>query len=299
MIKEYKIEQNKIVETSNNSTIVLSINPTKDEKDILCKSFNIDEYSLQSALDPMELSRIEVEPDDDWFLIMFKQPVNYSGKDKFLFEIGTVGIYIHKNRLLIVSALPIMLNFSKVKSIYDVVLRLIGSATNHFRDHLLIINKISEEIQGGINTAIVNKHLIELLNLQKTLVYYVDSISSNNGLLGRMLKVNNIKLEEHTLELLEDVIIENNQCLKQAEIYSNILASLMDARASLINNNISVMVKNLTMVTISIMIPTFIVSIFSMNVSIPLQSNPYLFWYILGAGACVAGGLLPIWRKKD
>ncbi len=187
---------------------------------------------------------------------------------------------------------------TKVKSIYDVILRLIGAATNHFREHLLIINRISEEIQGGINTAIVNKHLIELLNLQKTLVYYVDSISSNNGLLERMMKISSIKLEDHTIDLLEDVIIENKQCLKHAEIYSNILASLMDARASLINNNISVMVKNLATITLAVMVPTFIVSMFSMNVPLPRQADSNMFWYILAAAVCMAVGILPIWRKK-
>lgn len=298
MIKEYKIADNKIVETDSQPTITLSISPSHREKDALKLAFKIDEYSLQSALDPMEIPRLEIEPEDDWFLLIFKKPAPYSGNLRF--DINTVGVYIlAKQKLLIISSLPIELNYSKVKSIYDVVLRLVGSTTNHFRDHLLVMNKLTEEIQNGINTAIVNKHLIELLNLQKTLVYYVDSISSNCRLLEK-IRANHayMKLDEHTTELLDDVIIETNQCLRQAEIYSNILASLMDARASLINNNISVMVKNLTIVTISIMIPTFIVSIFSMNVPIPMQTNHHMFWYILSGMACTTAVLIPFWRRR-
>ncbi len=87
------------------------------------------------------------------------------------------------------------------------------------------------------------------------------------------------------LEFLDDIIIENNQCHEQAEIYSNILASLMDARASIVSNNLNVLMKTLNIITIGIMVPTLVVSIFSMNVGIPLPKHPLAFWIIMGLAA--------------
>ena len=94
-------------------------------------------------------------------------------------------------------------------------------------------------------------------------------------------------------------MIENSQCEKQAEIYSNIFASLMDARASIVNNNLSVLMKTLNIITITIMVPTFVVSVFSMNVGIPLADMPWAFWVILGMAAAAAGVVGLAWLVRN
>ena len=100
------------------------------------------------------------------------------------------------------------------------------------------------------------------------------------------------------METLEDLAIENQQCYKQAEIYSNILSSLMDARVSIVNNNLSVLMKTLNLITIGIMVPTFVVSAFSMNVAIPLQKNPLAFWIIMGLAGAAMVAFMAVWRSQ-
>ncbi len=99
-------------------------------------------------------------------------------------------------------------------------------------------------------------------------------------------------------ELLEDIVIENNQCFRQAEVYSNILASLMDARASIVSNNLNVLMKTLNIITISIMVPTLVVSVFSMNVKIPLAHLPWAFWVIMGLAGVAMAAFLGFWKIR-
>jgi magnesium transporter len=135
--------------------------------------------------------------------------------------------------------------------------------------------------------------------LQKSLVYYVNSINSNGALLEKLKhNAGKIGLSTEELEFLDDLIIENNQCAKQAEMYSNILASLMDARASIVSNNLNVLMKNLNIITIAIMVPTFVVSAFSMNVAIPMQRFAFAFWVIMGMAVASVAAFLWYWRRR-
>jgi len=131
------------------------------------------------------------------------------------------------------------------------------------------------------------------------LVYYLNSINSNGFVLER-LKLNAAKIgfAVEELEFLDDTIIENSQCYKQAEIYSNILAGLMDARVSIVSNNLNVLMKTLNIITIAIMVPTLVVSAFSMNVAIPLQGHPRAFWIIMGLAVTSVMGVIYLWRMK-
>jgi magnesium transporter len=145
-----------------------------------------------------------------------------------------------------------------------------------------------------------NKHLVHLFMLEKSLVYYLNAINSN-GMLIEKLKNNAAKIgfSPENIEFLDDILIENNQCRIQTEIYSQVLASLMDARASIVSNNLNIRIKALTLITIAIMLPTLVVSIFSMNVRIPLEEHPHAFWIIalLATFSATIVGFL-WWRKK-
>lgn len=159
---------------------------------------------------------------------------------------------------------------------------------------------LAASIEHQINTAMENKLLLNLFTLEKSLVYYLNAINSNAILIER-LKNNAVKIgfSQENVEFLDDVIIENNQCHEQAQIYSTVLAGLMDARVSIISNNLNVRIKTLTIITIAIMLPTLVVSIFSMNVRIPLEPYYHAFWIITGVAAfsatCV--GIL-VWRRR-
>jgi magnesium transporter len=159
---------------------------------------------------------------------------------------------------------------------------------------------MAASIEHQINMAMENKLLLNLFTLEKSLVYYLNAINSNAILIER-LKNNAAKIgfTQDNLEFLDDVIIENNQCRQQAEIYSTVLAGLMDARVSIVSNNLNVRMKTLTIVTIAIMLPTLVVSIFSMNVRIPIAEYHHAFWIIaaLAALSATCVGLL-VWRRR-
>jgi magnesium transporter len=158
---------------------------------------------------------------------------------------------------------------------------------------------ISDSLEQKINTSMKNKYLINLFTLEKSLVYYLNAINANTYVIDR-IKINTAKLGFSTenIEFLDDIIIENNQCYKLAEIYSNILAGLMDARVSIVSNNLNILMKTLNIITIAIMVPTFVVSAFSMNVHIPLQDNQYAFWLIMSLAVTSVLSFLIFWRFK-
>ena len=144
-----------------------------------------------------------------------------------------------------------------------------------------------------------NSYLINLFSLEKSLVYYLNALNAN-GVLIEKLKNNASKIgfNQEQLEFLDDMTIENNQCARQAEIYSNIIAGLMDARASIVGNNLNILMKRLNIITIAIMVPTFVVSAFSMNVNFPLRDNPHAFYVILLLALSSVLGFFLFWRKK-
>lgn len=302
MIHHFCISNNKIIPTENiPSEIVMIINPDEREKRILLDDYRLDEHTLNSSLDPDELSRFEIEPDHT--AIIFKRPKNYSGTDNLLFKVSSSGIFLFKDKLIMVmnEDLPIFEGkiFNKVTNITDVTLKIIYGSIFHFFEHLKIFNLITDELEKKINSAMENKYLLNLFTLEKSLVYYLNAINSNAVLIEK-LKNNAAKfgLSTENIEFLDDMIIENNQCYRQAEIYSNILASLMDARASIVGNNLNVLMKTLNIITICIMVPTFVVSAFSMNVGIPLQGHPLAFWIIMSMAITSIAGVLFLWKKK-
>jgi len=302
MITRFEIIQGRIISSEHEqSPILVFTNPDDNEKKFLIEELKIDEHTLASALDPDELSRLEFEPDHT--AIIFKRPRNYSAKDKLLFKVGSCGVFLFKNRLVIVQAEDLPLfdgkQFSNVPTLSEAVLKLLYRSIFHFLEHLKAITMITDELERKINKAMENKYLLNLFTLEKSLVYYLNSINSNGGLIEK-LKNSSVKLgfTSGELELLDDLIIENNQCYRQSEIHSNILASLMDARASIVGNNLNVLMKTLNLITISIMVPTLVVSIFSMNVPIPGQEHQHSFWMIMAIAIASVGFMMFIWKRK-
>jgi magnesium transporter len=286
MLTNYYLSENRIVECSEEqSQIRVYINPDETEKRILVDKFNLDEHTLNSSLDPDEQSRLEFE--EDHIAIIAKIPKNYSAENQFFFKVGSMGIFWFKNKLIIVSSEEITLfegkQFQRVWSLNDVLLKIIYRKIYHFFDHLRIINMVSDDLEHKINESMGNKYLINMFTLEKSLVYYLNAINSNEVVIQKIRNFSNkFDFSEDEHEFLEDIIIDNNQCLKQARMYSDILASMMDARVSIVSNNLNILMKTLNIITISIMVPTFVVSAFSMNVGIPLSGHPYAFWIILG-----------------
>ena len=300
MLTTYRIEENKITEVSrNNATIWTFVNPNEDEKRSLINDFKLDEHTLLSVLDPDELARMEFEPEH--VAIIFKHPKNYSGKEQLRFKVTSMGLFLFKDKLIIIlpEDIPIFVGktFNNVDSLKDIFLKVIYRSIFHFLEHLKVINMITEEIEHKISFSMENKYLLNLFSLEKSLVYYLNALNSNNFVFTK-IRNNSAKIEfsQKELEFLDDMIIENGQCYRQAEIYSNILASLMDARVSIVSNNLNILMKTLNLITIIIMVPTFVVSAFSMNVTMPFQKHKYAFWIIAILATLSVTGIITWWN---
>lgn len=301
MVIKYKIEGEKLIQHSDGN-LMFYTNLTEEERRYLLEELLIDEHTLQSSLDPDELARLEIEPEHYAFII--KAPKHHIAADELIFRVQSIGIFLFKDKMVVLSQDPMsdLLQtkpFQKVSTIKDVFFKIIYSFILQFYYHLNTINRISDELETKLSQAQENKYLLHLFALEKSLVYYHNAITTNQFLLEKIkFNANKLQITEEEKELLEDILIENNQCLRQAETYSSILASLMDARASIIANNLNVLMKILNIITITIMVPTFVVSLFSMNVHIPLAEYKEAFWIILVMCLISAVGFIIVWNMK-
>jgi len=302
MLKRMRISGNKVVEaTERVCQISIYINPDESEKKHLTEQLRIDEHTLNSALDPNELARMEFEPNH--VAIITKRPKRYSASDNFLFQISSIGMFLFKNHLIIMLTEDIPLfegkGFAKVNSVPELALKIIYRSIFHFEEHLKVINMCSEDLEKEINKAMENKTLLNLFTLEKSLVYYLNAIGSNGRVIER-IRVNSgrLGLTTQNMGLLDDIAIENSQCLEQAQIYSAVLSGLMDARVSVVSNNLNVLMKTLNIVMVALMGPTLLVSVFSMNLPIPYSHKPHMFYVVLGLSSIITFIVLMISRWK-
>jgi magnesium transporter len=301
--KMYISDSGKLFDDDKSSPLIyIYIDPTDDEKRELIEQYKIDEHTLSSSLDPDELSRLEFEPDH--IAMIFKRPKHYAAEDNFLFKVLSVGVFIFKDKLVLVAKEDAPLfegkQFLKVQSTQDIVLRMINRSIFHFLEHLRAINMLTGDIEDHISTSMENKYLLNLFTLEKSLVYYLNAINSNAVLIEKLKNsAGKIGISPENTEFLDDLTIDNSQCREQANIYSQVLSGLMDARASIVANNLNIRIKMLTMLTIAIMLPTLVVSYFSMNVRMPFDTqHPLSFWGITTVMVSLTIAFVVIWRKK-
>jgi magnesium transporter len=269
MHKKYALQGGKVVEVTDEDAAILVFHSIDDtERRYLIDTLKIDEHTLGSALDPEEVGRVEFEPEH--VAVIFKRPKRYTASDNFLFKVTTSGFFLFANRIVIVGEEHSVSfegrPFTRVNSLRDVFLRLLFQNIQHFTEHLKVMNVICDELEAKVNKAMENKHLLHMFTIEKGLVYYLNAISSNSRVLEK-LRASTAKLPfgPEELEYLDDLLIENSQCSAQANNHAQVLASLMDARASLVSNNLNVMMKNLNAIVIAVAVPSFISSLGGMS----------------------------------
>jgi magnesium transporter len=299
MLKRYQIENNSLVESeSDQSPVHVYVNPDAPEKGALFSLYDIDEHTLSSALDPDEVSRAEIGTDYIW--LIWKRPTNYSAKDNFFFNVASVGLFLMNERLVVVLndeiplVEPIGRHAPKLHTVTDVMLAFLYSTTHHYLEHLKVVKLVSRDLQQKINTSMENKHLIQMFNLSESLIYYLNAINANGVALSKLnTYAQKGNLSPEVVEQLDDIIIENNQCFRQAEIYSTVFSGLMDARGSLVNNNVNTLLKKLTIINVVFMPLNLIAGIGGMSeFSMMTQGIDWRLSYAAFAAAMVGIGLL-------
>lgn len=304
MLKNYQIVDGRLAESAADvAAVMLYINPSDVEKKYLINELLLDEHTLQSALDPEELGRVEFESNHAALIV--KKPKRYCADDKFLFKISSIGLFLFADRLIIVSSEDASLfdgkMFTKIRSHQDLMLKIIYRCIVHFEEHLRVVRAISDELEVEINSALTNKDLRHMFNVEKSLVYYLNAINSNGRVIDRLkLNTSRLAFSVEDLELLEDVLIENGQCYEQSSTYSAVLSSMMDAWASIVSNNLNIRIKMLTILMICIMMPTMILALFSMNVQMPFPQEGTIlpFWMIVGAASFSSLSIVVLWRIR-
>ena len=216
----YRLEGGRLISCEpGEAQIIAYVSPTIDDEADLQEHYNIDYHTLQSSLDPDELSRLELE--SDHAAIIFKRPKSFCADDNFLMKLTSTGVFLYDKHLVIVMADDSPIFEGRVpfpvRTIQDVILRLLYQATMHFEGHLKAINMLSDSLERRINISLENKYLLNMFALEKSLVYIVNSITSNGALLERIRALaEKLGYVVDQLGVLDDLIIENQQCYRRA-----------------------------------------------------------------------------------
>jgi len=185
------------------------------------------------------------------------------------FDISSIGFFIRNQKLILITDHDFeyfRTNKIKFRDNFDIILKFMDFTLKHYSAHLKVIKVISREIQGKIVSSMENKYLIQMFTLSESLIYYQSSLNLNNDATQKLYNyVRKNGINENSLLYLENLKIENEQALKQAEIYSEVFSGLMDARASIVNNNMSQLMKKLTMINTIFLPLNLIAGIFGMS----------------------------------
>lgn len=279
MVKYYRSIEGKVCELEyrEEGCWISVINPTETEISDIEEDLNIDRDYIRAALDEEETSRIE--SDDGVTLIVVDYPVSEQDNDPdktLLYSTTPMAIIITDRNVITVSAKEnvvideiakgvvkgIHTNL-KTRFVFSILLRIAA----RYLQYLKQIDKISNYVEGKMYLSMKNKGLIQLLGLEKSLVYFSTSLKANEGVLEKLMRGRYLKLYEDDQDLLDDVIIEVKQAIEMTGIYSNILSGTMDTFASIISNNLNIVMKRMTTITIIIAVPTIVFSFYGMNLN--------------------------------
>ena len=279
-------------------------NPTASEIIDIADTYQIDPDHLRAPLDEEERSRIEVE--DEYTLILVDIPSIEERNGKDWFVTIPLAIITTKDVLITVclEETPVLTSFmdGRVRDFHTFmktrfILQILYKNATQFLQYLRIIDKKSEVIERKLHQSQKNEELIELLELEKSLVYFTTSLRSNEVVLEKLLRIEKIKKYPEDTDLLEDVIVENKQAIEMSNIYRDILSGTMDAFASVISNNLNIVMKVLASVTIILTIPSIIFGLWGSNVPVPFETSPYGFWIVIAIAVLFTGAAV-VWMLK-
>ena len=308
MINYYVSENGRLnqIDQPRNGCWVSVISPTPQEVKGLIDDFGLDSGFVKSSLDEEESSRIERE--DDQTLIIIDTPVASTDEDQTkLFYTMPVGIILNRDFVFTISLQPTQIIDEAVRGmIRDLrpgfktrfVLQLLLRIAAMFLYYLKQIDKISSAAEQQLHDAMKNELLMQLLALEKSLVYFSTSLKANEATIEKIFRGRVMKLYEEDQDLLEDVLIEMKQAIEMSSIYTGILSSMMDGFSSVISNNLNIVMWRLTIVTILMEIPNIIFAFYGINtVDLPM---PYT-WFAISLTVCItsiAAVILIRWKKK-
>ena len=311
MIQIYKSYNNtgelKNIDTIENGCWINIVAPSQEELILISKKTSIPLQFLRASLDDEETYRIDIEGEN--LLIIVDIPFTEMEDNSLTYDTYPLSI-IHTSNVLITVCLKnskILTDFTrnKIKSFYTFkksrfTLQILNRISTYYLLYLRQIDKKSLMIEKRLHKSMKYRELIQLHSLEKSLVYFSTSLKSNEITLEKMLKLELIQKYEEDKDILEDVIIENKQAIEMTEIYGNILSSTMDFFASVISNNLNIVMKVMASVTILMSIFTVVSGIYGMNISkLPFADSPNAFIIVMGISFALCFLVALLLYKKD
>jgi magnesium transporter len=289
MIQYFKIVDHKTIaiEKPTTGSWVNILPPLRQEEfSELSTTLDIPIDFLKDSLDIDERSRYEA--DDNVKLIVIKTPTennSFNESDAFYITIP-ICIILTSGQIVTVNSFENEAIKKFLNSFQNrhpdkknmMVLKIFEKVTTNFQEHLKEINQRRNALEQKLYDSNRNEELFQLMRIQKSLVYFVTALRSNELLMMKLARTNFLNLDEDDKDFLDDLVIETSQALETANTYTNILSSTLDAFASIISNNQNEVLKRLTTLTIFLSVPVLIASIYGMNVPLPFQQSTHAFW---------------------
>ncbi|MDO4977433.1 MAG: magnesium transporter CorA family protein [Eubacteriales bacterium] len=286
--KIYQIHQEEGLEQAESNSWIALTRPSMEELQLVANRYGIEMDDLKCALDVEERSRLLVE--EGYTMVVLDIPVSDEKDNKDFYHTIPFAVIITAEEIITVCLedTPVLTVFmdgrirgfdtaKRTKFLYQMLYR---NATMYLQ-YLRIIHKQSEDVEKKLNEVQKNQDLLQMLDLEKGLVYITSSLRGNEAVLEKLTRTSAIPHTEEEFELLEDVIIENKQAIEMAKIYTDILSGSRNAYASVINNNLYGVMKILTLLTIVFAVPTILLAAFGMNVGgVPMAGSSLGFFVI-------------------
>lgn len=287
-----------------NGAWVKAVDPTPDEIEQLV-NWGVDVDYINYSLDLDEMPRIE--RDDEYAFILLRIPHSQPQSD-IPYTTIPLGIMIRGNMVVTIckydkEMFRVLANgkyrMLKTGKRYRFALYIFLETATRYLAHLREINRMTETIEDQLQKSQRNRELLELLKYQKSLTYFATALRSNEVMMERVQRMQIFNYYEDDQDLLEDVLTENQQAIQMTSINTEILSSMMDAFASIISNNLNVVMKALAAITIVLNLPTIVASFFGMNVTLPGENHPFAFLTVIGIAVGLTVLATYIFYKRD
>lgn len=305
MIRYWK-QEDKILKKINKEEISSSSrlwidarNVTQDEISFLQTEYKLDQDLLLDVIDPDELSRLEPS-DDGYNLVIMRLPVFTPNSDP-AYTTTPLGAFIFADKIITICwtdcevLRDLSANRIKDLSLGDFpafLIRILSRSDTMFLRYLKEISRKVNSIQNELHNTIENSELIQLLNMEKSLTYFTTSLKSNQLLLEKIRRTKILKLDEDDQDWLDDVEVDSKQAMEMAGTYSSITSGVMDAFANILSNNMNVIMKKLTVISLVLMIMSFITSFWGMNIKLPWSSSSKWTGFICISILCVVSATI-------
>lgn len=309
MINYYKTAKGRLqqIEQVEKDCWVNVIEPSSSEIDFLSQKLLVDADLIIDPLDADESPRVEHHK--NCMLIVCRIPLELGNEEELPYKTLPLGIIFKRDLIVTVCSkqTEVIQAFveERVRSFNTanrerMLLQLFLKSSVLFLRYLKNINNKADEIQASLHKATRNSELLQLLNFEKSLVYFNTSLKSNELMMMRLQQHNvMVDLKETERELIDDVVIETKQAIEMAKIYSNILGNMMGAHSSIISNNLNITIRFLTSVTIILSLPILVASLYGMNVKVPFEDNPHAFWIVMFFALILSAAGVLYFRKKN